>query len=207
MFSQQPMSYTVENTIKYLLPAYESALVASFLDGQEGDFFRKTSEDVEIKEVRNGCTYKNGALHSYNDRPAVNNEEKQAWYKDGQLHREGDKPALIEHSFTTVTSYYINGKLHRDCDMPALESFQFSQWYKNGLLHRDGDLPAVIDETQYEWWLNGKRHRDGGKPAFDNERTDTQQWWVDGVLIRSYFGGEDDISYSNEVNQKWDNEW
>jgi hypothetical protein len=201
------MSYTVENTIKYLLPAYESALVATFLDGKEGNFFRKATGDVEIKEVRNGCTYKNGSLHSFNDQPAVSNNEMQGWYKDGLLHREGDLPALIEHSFSTVTSYYINGKLHRDGDMPAVEGFEFSQWFRNGLLHRDGDLPAVVDNFQYEWWVNGKRHRDDDKPAFDDERTDTKQWWVDGVLIRSHFGAEEDIDYLNEVNQKWDNDW
>ena len=200
------MSNTIQNETKYecALPEFGCALVATYLEGEEGNLLRKYTGQVEIKEVRNGCTYRNGALHSYNDQPAINNNEKQAWYKDGELHREGDLPALIDHSFTTVTSYYINGKLHRDGDMPAVESFEFSQWYKNGLLHREGG-PAVIDDFQYEWWFNGKRHRDGGKPAFDNERTDTQQWWVDGVLIRSYFGGEDDISYSNEVNQKWDN--
>jgi hypothetical protein len=173
--------------VKYLLPAYESALVATFLDGKEGDFFRKSSEDVDIKEVRDGCTYRNGALHSFNDNPAVNNNQKKAWYKDGELHREGDKPALIELDIE-ITSYYINGKLHRDGDNPAVESNCFSHWYKDGELHRDNDLPAVVDEFQYEWWVNGKRHRDGDKPAFDDEKTGNKQWWTDGVLIRTHFG-------------------
>jgi hypothetical protein len=202
------MSYTVENTTKYLLPAYECALISTFLDGEEGNFFRKATGDVEIKEVRDGRTYKNGALHSFNDIPAINNGMEKAWYKDGLLHREGDKPALIDFEFgISLNSYYINGKLHRDGDNPAVESQSFNKWFRHGVLHRDGDLPAVVDDFQYEWWVNGKRHRDGDKPAYDDERTETKQWWVYGVLIRSYFGGDDDISYTNEVNQKWDNDW
>jgi hypothetical protein len=157
-----------------------------------------------IEEIKDGCTYRNGVLHSFNDNPAVSNKEKQAWYKEGELHREGDKPALIELD-SGISSYYINGKLHRDGDDPAVESNWFSQWYKDGLLHRENDLPAVVDDEQYEWYRSGKRHRDGGKPAFKNFSTETEQWWVDGVLIRSYFGADDHISYLNEVNQKWDN--
>jgi len=201
------MSYTVKNETKYLLPAYECALISTFLDGEEGNFFRKATGDVEIKEVRNGSTYKNGALHSYNDQPAINNGIEKCWYKDGKLHRDGDKPALIDFEFgIKFNSYYINGKLHRDGDNPAVDSESFKKWFQHGVLHRDGG-PAVIDDFQYEWYKNGKRHRDGDKPAFHDERTDTQQWWVDGVLIKSYFGGDDDITYSNEVNQKWDNDW
>jgi len=200
------MSYIVKNRTKYLLPAYECALISTFLHGEEGNFFRKATGDLEIKELRDCRTYKNGSLHSFNDIPAINNGMEKAWYKDGLLHREGDKPALIDFEFgMNLNSYYINGKLHRDGDNPAVESQSFNKWFRHGLLHRDGDLPAVVDDLQYEWWVNGKRHRDGDKPAYDDQRTETKQWWVHGVLIRSYFGGEDDISYSNEVSQKWDN--
>ena len=200
------MSNTIQNETKYecVLPEFGCALVASYLEGEEGDLLRKHTGQVEIKEERNGCTYRNGALHSYNDKPAIDTGLRQAWYKDGELHREGDLPALIEYG---VKSYYIRGKLHRDGDNPAVESQEFMQWFRDGELHRDGDNPAVIDDFQYEWYKNGKRHRDGGKPAFDDERTDTQQWWVDGVLIRSNFNQDDDFDYSNEVNQKWDNDW
>ena len=87
-----------------------------------------------VKEERDGCTYANGVLHSFDDKPAqIRENGTQLWFKNGELHRENDLPAVIRANGT-------------------------KEWYKNGELHRDGDLPAEIraDGTK-EWYKNGKR--------------------------------------------------
>jgi hypothetical protein len=49
-----------------------------------------------IKEERDGKTYANGVLHSFDDKPAVVEADgTRKWYKNGQKHREGDLPAEI----------------------------------------------------------------------------------------------------------------
>ena len=73
-----------------------------------------------VKEERNGCTYANGVLHSFDDKPAVIwADGTQYWCKNGKIHRDEDLPAIIHADGT-------------------------QEWHKNGELHRDGDLPAGI---------------------------------------------------------------
>jgi hypothetical protein len=159
------------NIIIVEYPEYMFAIISSFLpsDGDEGaKYLRKFTGKVVIKYTdKNGFTYKNGALHSYNDLPAIINGCAQSWYKDGMFHRDGDLPA------------YVN---------PLLG---LTEWYKYGVYHRDGDLPAGIDVnrrgTVYRWFKHGKRHRDGGKPAIDDEEYSYRQWWVQGILIKSEY--------------------
>ena len=67
-----------------VLPNEIHALISTFLD-EEGDIFRKQAGNVIIKEIRNGNTYSNGVLHSFNDQPAeiwVNGTQK--WYQNGK---------------------------------------------------------------------------------------------------------------------------
>jgi hypothetical protein len=64
------------------------ALISTFVDKEEGDFFKKQAGNIIIKEVRNGKTYGNGFLYSFNDQPAEIIYGDQYWYKNGLLHRE-----------------------------------------------------------------------------------------------------------------------
>lgn len=77
-------------------PEYMFALIASFLPCKKGEDLRRVAGTTIIKHVdKKGNTYKNGTLHSYDDKPAISNTKVQMWYKDGKLHREPDKPAYI----------------------------------------------------------------------------------------------------------------
>jgi antitoxin component YwqK of YwqJK toxin-antitoxin module len=89
-----------------------------------------------MKEERDGCTYANGVLHSFDDKPAeIRSDRDQLWYKNGKIHRDNDLPAAI----------FVSG--------------EYQMWYKNGKVHRDGDLPAVIwaDGIQV-WCKNGRKY-------------------------------------------------
>ena len=127
-----------------ILPNVIRALVVSYLE--EDDYManqiRKECINITIKDTRNNCTYKNGALHSFNDYPAkiINTTEeknnpdfpdeqneqyyiKHTWYNYGCKHRSDDKPAEVY--------YYNNKKIH------------IQRWYQNNYLHRDNDNPAL----------------------------------------------------------------
>lgn len=114
-------------------PEYMFAIVAAYLDPDEGIDLRRVSGSVIFRhEDSRGYTYKNGVLHSYNDEPAIINEQCKVWYKNGERHRDGDQPA------------FING--------------QSKAWFKNGEFHRDGNQPAIIDGHYQEWYKDGKRY-------------------------------------------------
>jgi len=106
------------------------AMIAAFLPSEEGDYLRYVSGKVFYRSKdANGNTYRNGLLHSYNDKPALVNGMRQEWYKNGKKHREHDKPAIIDQNI--------------------------QEWFKNGMCHREGDLPAVIEDYNgeiYEKW-------------------------------------------------------
>ena len=59
-------------TFPTILPDVIRGLIVSYLD--EDDYtanqLRKECINITIKDIRNNCTYKNGALHSFNDYPA-----------------------------------------------------------------------------------------------------------------------------------------
>jgi antitoxin component YwqK of YwqJK toxin-antitoxin module len=150
-------------------PKEINALISTYLENREGDYFRDQIGDFIIKEIRDGQTYANGVLHSFNDMPAIIRlDGSQFWYKDGKLHRDNDMPAII-YSDAFIKGgeqfWYQNGKIHRNNDMPAVISNGSQRWYQNGKKHRDNDMPAIIWThgmndaygTQ-EWYQNGKLH-------------------------------------------------
>lgn len=67
-------------------------------------------------------TFKNGELHSFEDRPSAHDRYYDCWHMNDCLHRENNKPAYITYDdFGTPVryKYYINGMLHRT-DGPAI---------------------------------------------------------------------------------------
>ena len=105
------------------------AIIAAFLPAEQGHDIRKAAGKVFFRsEDKHGRTYRNGLLHSFDDKPVVNIENIQVWYKDGNIHREGDLPAVI----------MLNKR----------------QWFKNGVLHRQGK-PAYIDGKIEEFYMDG----------------------------------------------------
>jgi hypothetical protein len=117
-------------------PEFMFAMIAAFLEEDEGDDLRRVSGKVYFRsEDEYGNTYRNGLLHSFGDEPAITDFFKKSWFKDGKLHREGDLPACI--------------------------SLFYDAWYKNGVRHRDGGLPAIIPrgrriDDKEEFWVDGK---------------------------------------------------
>ena len=69
-----------------------------------------------IKETNTYATYSGGYYHSFNDEPAVVEDDdglriiQHYWYKEGKLHRVG-KPAFIEYADKKERrrEYYVNG--------------------------------------------------------------------------------------------------
>jgi hypothetical protein len=116
-----------------------------------------------IREEKDGNTYANGVLHSFDDKPAEIWLNNKYWYKLGKLHRDNDLPAIIHSDGSS--EWFQNGLLHREQDLSARITKEFQVWYKNGLRHRDNDLPASISAGIQEWWKNGQLHRDNDKPA------------------------------------------
>ena len=171
-------------------PEYMFAIIAAYLPEREGSDLRRVAGRVIFKHQDNkGNTYKNGALHSYNDIPAVIDGHCQTWYKDGKIHRDGDNPAIISHYtqikegfIDTYRGWYKNGLRHREGDLPAIIDCDLQAWYKDGKLHRCGDLPAIIYKNKREWWKNGKIHRDGDKPAVTD--VNYERWSKDGETHR-----------------------
>ena len=125
------------------LPEGICALIATYLEG-EGEFFREKAGDIIIREVRDGKTYGNGLLHSFNDQPAVcftDESGRKEWYKNGMLHRDGDLPAQITRDGTKI-------------------------WIVDGIISRGDDKPAIVQaDGTMTWFLNGKMGRENGKPA------------------------------------------
>jgi hypothetical protein len=92
-------------------PKEINASIACYLEDGEGDYFREQTGDFIIKEIRNGKTYGNGVLHSFNNLPAeIYSNGSQLWYKNGLLHRDNDMPAEIY--FGGTQKWYKNGKRH-----------------------------------------------------------------------------------------------
>lgn len=53
-------------------PEFMFAIVAAYLDPQKGDDLRRVCGNVVFRhDDKDGNTYKNGVLHSYNDLPAL----------------------------------------------------------------------------------------------------------------------------------------
>lgn len=119
------------------------------------------------------CYYKDGWLHSYNDKPAIIDREQEVqrfvWYTNG-LHIRHKKPALVikkngvikYQQWTTnegvrvfrlydnKSKIYFNrltGQIHRD-DGPAVVTTRHSIWYKNEKIHNDFGPAVVLTETE-----------------------------------------------------------
>ena len=169
-------------------PEFMFAIICGYLPSSEGDDLRRVSGNVVFRhEDKYGRTYKNGLLHSYDDKPANDINGCKVWYRNGKQHRCGDEPAYI-HKFGNnspvfVKKWYKNGELYRDGDKPAFMDVNWEEWWKNGKLHRDGDKPAVINGSRQEWYKDGKRHREGGLPAFIYGDFEIRELWVNGKKI------------------------
>jgi antitoxin component YwqK of YwqJK toxin-antitoxin module len=89
------------------------AMIAAYLSPSEGFHLRRAAGNLTFRhEDSEGRTYKNGVLHSYEDKPAVNTLLYQMWYKNGELHREGDLPAIIDGEHYKI--WYKNGYVYRN---------------------------------------------------------------------------------------------
>jgi len=152
-----------------LYPEFVFAQISSFLGkGPEGDFLRKFTGSCTVRDDIRGSTYRNGVLHSYDDKPAeIRYDRFLVWYKDGKIHREGDKPAHIDIKYPEhCVKWFLDGKLHREGDLPAVINSKEQIWYKDGFIHRDNnELPAYINGKTQKWYSNGELHRDGDRPA------------------------------------------
>jgi antitoxin component YwqK of YwqJK toxin-antitoxin module len=166
------------------------AMLSAFLPKAEGEHLRRVAGKVVFRSRdRDGRTYRNGLLHSYDDNPAIvaDNGTYKVWYKEGKIHRDGDLPAITRHD-VQYQEWYRAGMLHRDGDLPAIiGSDNHREWYRNGKLHRDGDEPALTDGEMREWYRNGELHRDGDEPALiDRSRYGlVREWHKNGVFIKS----------------------
>jgi hypothetical protein len=164
-------------------PEFMFAMLAAFLPESEGDTLRQVAGKVMFKsEDKDGNTYRNGLLHSFDDMPALRTGSQQEWYKNGKRHRDGDMPAVLDDQ---SKFWYKNGLLHREGDLPAAINRDNQIWSKNGFFHRDYDRPAIILGERQEWWVAGRRHRDGG-PAIIDPDSGEQEWWTDGELISEF---------------------
>lgn len=151
------------------------------------------------------ATFRNGSLHSQNDRPALVCGERKEWWNNGVRHRGNDLPAIIDSGHE---EWFYNGRLHRMNDAPAIIHHEhckykqtllskFEVWYVDGRLHRDR-APAVVhtkfldtDEKKQiilqQWWREGKLHRDGAPAVIRIDRTEqspVKEWWRDGKKHR-----------------------
>jgi len=109
-------------------------IIASYLPENEGHLIRELAGNVIFRhEDLNGYTYKNGALHSFDDLPAIDEPNYKVWYKDGVIHREGDLPAVIESGWL---DWFINGKRHREDGKHAVIGGDYKGWYIHGELQR-----------------------------------------------------------------------
>ena len=58
----------------------------AMIDAYEGHEVRLAAGKVVFRHTDEyGNTYKNGVLHSYDDKPAVDRGKVKEWYKDGNL--------------------------------------------------------------------------------------------------------------------------
>lgn len=111
------------------------AEIASFLPQNLGNDLRKIAGGCVVKyvDLKTNYTYKNGALHSFDDQPAISEVDFKVWYANGLIHRDNDKPAVIECGWQDWYSY---GKRHRD-GKPAVIGTSYKAWYTHGVLQRE----------------------------------------------------------------------
>jgi hypothetical protein len=164
-------------------PEFMFAIIASYLgDSPEAAEIRKCAGNLVFRHEKQGRSYKNGLLHSFDDKPKKNIKTGALyWYKDGLIHRDGDRPAYISKEYHI---WYKNGKFHREGDLPAVIKDSYLCWYKNGVIDREGDLPAVMDGKVQIWYKNGEIHRQGDLPAIIDTQLDKKSWCKNGIYHR-----------------------
>lgn len=141
-------------TKSQILPEACFALISSFFSEKDeaAEVLNKLAGEVGCRTERNGKTYRNGLLHSYDENPAVNHDGIQIWYYRGRIHRDHDLPAVITPSRKI---WYQYGKRHRSTvdenkhTLPAVIMNSYEEWWIDGELHRDHDLPAVVSHAPY----------------------------------------------------------
>jgi hypothetical protein len=166
------------------LPNFANAITASYLvDDICGNELRKWCDDIIIKDMRNGDTYKNGALHSFDGEPARIRKTYKEWFKNDKLHNE-DSPAKIEIiNDRLIEYYYSNGLLHRD-DGPAyieycIKEEYYNEYFIDSIIKKD---ISTINKRHFNlyserWFQYEKEHREDG-PAVNH-------WRADGTLYMS----------------------
>ena len=151
-----------------IFPEFLFAEIASYLGKcPEGDLLRKYCGNSTVRDDIKGSTYRNGVLHSYDNKPAeIRYGRFAVWYKNGKVHREGDLPAYMDLKYPeTFLTWYKNGVMHRDGDLPALIDGDKKVWYKNGVIHRESGLAAYVDGKTQKWYVRGLLHRENDLPA------------------------------------------
>ena len=109
---------------------YLYALISTFVP-EHFSVLTELAGGLLIKEIRDGNTYANGVLHSFNDEPAENNSNgMKIWFKNGELHRDNDLPTVIWPG--KIKMWYQNGKIHRDNGPAMIWQNGFSEWWQNG---------------------------------------------------------------------------
>jgi len=102
--------------------------------------------DYVLDEYGNRCTYLDGKLHSYDDKPAViSPDDTQLWYKNGKRHRDNDLPAVIYAD--SEQWWFQNDKLHRD-------NVKDSSFTGPAKIYANGDA---------EWWIGGVKIKECDK--------------------------------------------
>jgi hypothetical protein len=151
-----------------IIPDDIRGIITSYLEDDETSReLRKECINACIIDRRNNCTYKNGALHSFNDYPAFISyyendkskefsfeeysntikKNKEIWYNYGVKHRTNGNPSEI--------CYFSDGT-----------TIEMKVWYKDGLIHNINDQPASITYTKTSkiinklWYKNGYFYRD-----------------------------------------------
>ena len=189
------------------------AMIATFVP-ERAQLLTILASGKLYKEVRNGCTYANGVLHSFQDQPAVDNGWVKIWYRLGKIHRDNDQPAQVYSNGTK--KWYQNGLLHREIKPAVMEYDGKWSWHKlgqysrennkptvsylnvltngpntliwtdgMGRIHRDNDRPAIINCTgDKEWYQNGQKHRHNDRPALVMQNGE-MVWYKRGKIHRA----------------------
>ena len=133
---------------------YLYALISTFVP-EHFSVLTELAGGLLIKEIKDGKTYANGVLHSFNDEPTETIYGIKQWYKHGVLHRDNDLPSIICPNGYQI--WFQNGDCHRDNDLPAIISRHCEEWYQNGRCHRDNGPAIIRSSGSREYWRNGKR--------------------------------------------------
>lgn len=147
------------------LPECVHAIIASYCsDLKHREYFSLLSGNVGLKTEKDGKTYRNGLLHSFDDNPAWSCEDMKIWYHKGKRHRDSG-PAIIYANGTE--EWWKHGKPHRDHDLPAVKTTDgLLAWYQDGKCHRDNNQPSWIFQHQKKWFCHGTLIMSEPKNAF-----------------------------------------